>query len=42
MTDFAIPVRLDSFLNYYPLVTKTPVTTKVGSKTIVSKTLIKL
>jgi hypothetical protein len=42
MTDFAIPIRLDSFLNYYPLVTKTPVTTKVGSKTIVNKTLVKL
>jgi hypothetical protein len=34
MTDFAIPVRLDTFLTYYPLFTKTTATTKAGSKII--------
>ena len=34
MTDFAIPVRLDTFLTYYPLFTKTTATTKAGPKII--------
>ena len=34
MTDFAIPVRLDTFLTYYPLFTKTTAATKAGSKII--------
>ncbi|MGZ5912774.1 MAG: hypothetical protein ACXWLB_23085, partial [Reyranella sp.] len=36
MTDFAIPVRFDTFLTYYPTVSKSVVTTKAGSKTLVT------
>jgi len=32
MTTFAIPVRYDTFLTYYPAVTKTDLTTKAGTK----------
>jgi hypothetical protein len=36
MTTFAIPVRFDTFLTYYPAVKKNLVTTKAGSKTFVT------
>jgi len=36
MTTFAIPVRYDTFLTYYPAVTKTDVTTKAGTKKLIS------
>ena len=36
MTAFAIPVRFDTFLTYYPTVNKNVVTTKAGSKTFVT------
>jgi len=35
MTTFAIPVRYDTFLTYYPAVTKTDVTTKAGTKKLI-------
>ena len=38
MTDFAIPVRFDTFLNYYPKVQKIPPDTTKGE----TKTLVKL
>jgi hypothetical protein len=34
MTNFAIPVRFDSFLTYYPTFTKTIVTTKTKTTTV--------
>ncbi len=36
MTNFAIPVRFDTFLTYYPTVHKNVVTTKAGSKTFIT------
>ncbi len=36
MTNFAIPVRFDTFLTYYPTVNKTVVATKAGTKTFVT------
>ena len=32
MTHFAIPIRIDAFVNNYPLFYKTPVNTKAGPK----------
>ena len=32
MTHFAIPVRIDSFVNNYPLFYKTPINTKAGPR----------
>jgi hypothetical protein len=41
MTDFAIPVRLDTFLTYYPLFIQSTVATKVGTKAT-TKIILKL